>query len=462
MALTGALAAALAGCSLAPDYHVPALATPSVYKELPAGWQQARPAAAALPQAWWTAFADTVLDDLETRIEASNPSLAVAVARYDQARGQLGVARADLFPEIGVNGSAQRARVSGNRPIAVNGATTYDNYVVGSSLAYELDVFGRVRNAVRAGRADTQASAADVAGVRLGLQARLADAYFQLRGLDRRLALLDETVKAFQRAYDLTDARHRGGIASGLDTNRARAQLSAARAEIAATRSQRASYEHAIATLVGAPASSLTIAVAPLKVEPLDVPAGTPAALLQRRPDIDAAERRVAAANARIGVARAALFPSITLGASGGFQTTGPDLLSTASSFWALGPAQAVLTLIDGGARRARVRVARGEFAEAAAQYKETVLTAFQEVEDDLAAARELARQEADLADAAQAAARTRDLALVRYRDGASDYLEVVTAQTAALDAERALIDVRTFRLTTAVDTVRALGGPAG
>lgn len=453
---------ALAGCSLAPDYRTPQLAVPTAYKEVPAGWQAATPAAAPLPAAWWTAFGDPVLTGLEDRIEAANPSLAAAVARYDQALGQLGVSRSDLFPEIGVNASAQRARLSGNRPVAVSGTYVSNNYSVGASLSYELDLFGRVRNSIRSSRGLADASAADLAGVRLGLQTRLATTYYQLRGADARLGLLTATVKAFQRAYDLTDARHRGGIASGLDTNRARAQLSAARAEIAATRTQRAAFEHAIAALIGESASTFAVAVDTAAIPPPPgVPAGLPAALLQRRPDIDAAERRVYAANARIGVARAAMFPAITLGASGGYQTVGPSLFSTASSFWALGPAAAALTLFDGGARRSRVRIARGEFDETAASYKQTVLDAFREVEDDLAAARQQEVQERDLADAAQAAQRTADLATIRYRDGASDYLEVVTAQTAALDSTRALIDTKTQRLLTAVDTVRALGGPA-
>ena len=460
----GALAGlfALAGCNMAPHYATPPIATPAAYKELPAGWTVATPAA-ALPPSWWTVFADPTLSDLEGRIEAANPSLAAAVARYDQARGELGVSRSDLFPEIGVSGSAERARLSGNRPVAVGGAFTSNNYVLGASLSYELDLFGRVRNQVRSSRGLAQASAADVAGVRLGLQAQLASTYFQLRGADARLALLTDTVKAFQRAYDLTQARHAGGIASGLDTNRARTQLSAAKAEISATRSQRATFEHAIAVLVGEPASSFALAprVGPVQAPP-PLPAETPSTLLQRRPDIDAAERRVYAANARIGVARAAFFPLLTLGSSGGFQSVGPSLLATASSFWALGPAMAALTIFDGGARRSRVRIARGEFDEAAASYKSTVLTAFREVEDDYAAAANQVTQAADLTDATRAAERTRDLALIRYRDGASDYLEVVTAQTAALDAERALIELSTQRLTTAVDTVRALGGPPG
>ena len=453
----------LAGCSLAPDYHRPAVDTPAAFKEAPEGWTVAAPAADAPRAAWWEAFGDPVLNGLEARIEAGSPSLAAAVARYDEAVGSLHEARADLFPEIDVGGSAARERASGNRPLSTTGKpATYNDYKVGASLAYEVDLFGRVRNSIRAGRADAQASAADVAGVRLGLQTSLASAYFQLRGLDARITLLKQTVDAYQRAYELTETRHEGGVASGLDTSRARTQLATARAELSEVHADRAAFEHAIAVLVGEPASNFSLSSDPRLSSPPALPTGTPSTLLQRRPDIDAAERRVAAANARIGVARAAIFPSLSLGAGGGYETTGASLLHTASSFWALGPAAAALTVFDGGARASRVRISRAEFNEASATYKQTVLNAFREVEDDLARARDLQHEEGDQRDAASAAEQTRDLALSRYRDGASDYLEVVTAQTAALDAERALLDLHTRQLTTAVDGVRAIGGVSG
>ncbi|USI74875.1 efflux transporter outer membrane subunit [Sphingomonas morindae] len=457
-----ALAAALAGCSLAPRYAVPPTATPVAFKEVPPGWAMASPAAGAQPAAWWQAFGDPRLDALEAQLETANPSLAAALARYDQARGALREADAALAPQVSLGGSVGRQRVSGNRPIAVGGAATYTDYRIGPSASWEIDLFGRLRDQVRAGRAEVEASAADVAGTRLALQVSLASAYFEMRGLDARTRLLEETVAAFQRAYDLTDVRHQGGIASGLDTSRSRALLASARAELAAVHAARAAYEHAVAALVGVPASSFALAVDARQPAPPVFAAGTPSTLLQRRPDIDAAERRIAAANARIGVARAALFPVLSLGAGGGFETTGANLLSKASSYWALGPAALALPLFDGGARRARLRIARAQFEEAAAAYRQTVLTAFREVEDDFAQNRWLIDQVRDTEEAARAAERTRDLALVRYRDGASDYLEVVTAQTAALDAERALLQLRTQQITTAVDTVRALGGATG
>ncbi len=458
-ALAALVLVLLGGCSLAPDYHPPAVPAAEAYKEVPSGWTIAAPAADAPPAAWWQAFGDLTLDGLESRVEAGNQSLAASVARYDQAVAAVREARADLFPQVDATGSATRQRVSGNSPTATGRGATFNDYQIGGSLSWEIDLFGRVRNSIRANKGEAQASAADVAGVRLGLQTELAGDYFQLRGFDARERLLRATVDAYQKAYNLTDVRHQGGIASGLDTSRARTQLASAKSELDDIHAQRAAYEHAIAVLVGEPATTFAILADPRQITPPSFPTGTPSTLLQRRPDVDAAERRVYAANARIGVARAALFPSLSLGGGGGYESTGPNLLSAASSFWALGPASLALSIFDGGARAARVRIARGEFNEAAANYRQTVLTAFKEVEDDLATGRDLVTEERDQRDAAGAAETTLDLALTRYRDGASDYLEVVTAQTAALDTERSLLDLRTRRLTTSVDTVRALGG---
>lgn len=456
-ALTAIVAAALTGCSLAPPYSVPAAPTAPAYKEL-GKWQPAEVGVA--PGPWWSAFGDTVLDGLEARIESGSPDLAVAIARYDQARGQLRESQAVQLPSLDAGASAERARVSAGRPLG-NSAARYTDLRLGGSLAYEIDLFGRVRNSVRANAADAQASEQDVAAVRLGLQATLADYYFQMRGLDARAELLRQTVVAFERAFELTDTRHSGGIASGIDVSRSAALLSSARAELSAVAGDRAAFEHAIAALVGESPSSFSIPVAEIQRQPPAIPVGVPSTLLQRRPDIVAAERRVAAANARIGVARAALFPSLTLGATGGFEAGNSDILSAPNGFWALGPLSVALSIFDGGARRARVRISRAQYDEAAASYRSTVLAAFREVEDDLARAHSLAAQEQDQQAATRAAERTRDLALIRYRDGASDYLEVVTAQTAALDAQRSLLEVQSRRLQIAVDTVRAIGGTA-
>ncbi|MEG3177614.1 efflux transporter outer membrane subunit [Sphingomonas sp. RB3P16] len=455
-------ALALAGCSLAPAYHVPAIAVAPAYKE-GGPWQAA---GAAVPPAgkWWQAFGDPTLATLEERVESGNFDLAAAAARYAEATAVVGRSRAALFPQIGVGADVERTRVSAGRPLSPGPAATYNTVLVGPSLSYEIDLFGRLRNTLAASRAGAQASASDLAGVRLGLQAQLAATYFDMRGLDARILLLQQTVDTFTRAFTLTDTRHSGGIASGIDVSRAQAQLASARAELEAIRAERARDEHAIAVLVGESPSRFALAVDDRQIAPPAIPAALPSTLLERRPDILAAERRVAAANARIGVARAALYPNITLGAAGGFEAGSGNLLSAANSFWALGPLALAQTLFDGGARRADMRVSRAQFDEAAATYRQTVLGAFREVEDDLATARHLVDQERNQREAATAAERTRDLATTRYRDGAADYLEVTLAQTAALDAERALLTVRTQQLTVATDTVRALGGafPAG
>lgn len=461
--MRGASAAAaallLAGCSFAPNYAPPTVAAPAAFKEALTGWTAATPLDAAPRGDWWMIFGDPVLDGLEARIEGASPTLAAAVARYDAARAAAGEAAADLYPTVTASADAVRERTSARRPSA-NAAGRFTDATAGLSLAYELDLWGRVRNSVRSARANAEASAADLASVRLSLQASLADAYFRLRGLDAEAALLRETVAAYSKALELTQARHEGGASSGLDVNRAQTILSNARAQIADVANRRAATEHEIAALVGVLPSELSIAPVAAGIgAPPSVPVEAPATLVQRRPDVAAAERRIAAANAEIGVARAAFFPSLTLGAAAGFESSHGSLLAAPAGFWALGPLSAALDLFDGGRRRARVRISRAQYDEAAANYREAALTAFREVEDQLAAARLLAAEAADQNEAAAAASRTSDLALTRYREGASDYLEVVTAQTAALDAERAAIAVQTLRMQTAVALVRALGG---
>ncbi|UAK24757.1 efflux transporter outer membrane subunit [Sphingomonas nostoxanthinifaciens] len=461
--LAAATALSLSACSLAPAYHVPATVVPASYKE--AGpWVAASPMDAGPRGAWWTMFADPELSTLEERIERDSPTLAAALARYDQARALARQARADLFPQAGLGAQAERARSPATRPLSNGTASTYDFYSVGGSASYEVDLWGRIRNNIASQRANAQASAEDLANTRLALQSDLADAYFRLRGLDAQAELLRQTVSAYQRAFNLTDTRHSGGIGTGLDVNRARTILAEAQAQVNAVANARAAVEHSIAALVGVTPAAFSIQpIATMgQKDPPGVPLATPSVLLQRRPDIAAAERRVFGANARIGVARAAFFPSLTLGAGGGWETTGAALLSNPATYWALGPAQAALAILDGGRRAAQVRQARAAFDEAAANYRSTVLGAFQEVEDQLAAGRELGAQEQSQDEAATAAGRTQDLALTRYREGASDYLEVVTAQTEALTAQRSAIAVRTQRLQAAVALVRALGGGYG
>lgn len=450
----------LSGCSMAPGYHAPQTAAPASFKEIE-GWSVAVPRDAEGRGDWWLAFDDPVLADLEQRAAKVSPTLAAALARYDAARAAARAQEADLYPQADVNAQASRERLSAGRPLSTGGARRYDDYVVGGSIAYELDLWGRIRDQVRAAGAEAQASQADLASARLALQASVADAYFRLRGLDAQAGLLDQSVAAFSRAYDLTGRRHKGGIASGIDVNRARTVLGNARAQAAGVANQRAATEHEIAALVGELASDFRL---PAEVGPLDppgMPMATPSEMLQRRPDVAAAERRVFAANARIGAARAAFFPSLTLGAAGGWETTSGSLISTPNSFWALGPLSGLLTVFDGGRRAAQVKISRAEYEEVTADYRGTVLAAFRQVEDAIAAIRTLSDAAVAQKEAADAAERTRDIAMARYRDGASDYLEVVTAQTDALDAQRAYLSVQTQRMQASIALVRALGGGA-
>lgn len=453
-----ALALALGACSMAPDYHAPQTTLPAQFKEV-AGWTAAMPGDAQARGFWWSPYGDPVLDDLESRAEAASPTLAAALARYDQARAAVRGSQSDLYPQVEVDMGASRNKLSGDRPLSTGSAPKYSEYNLGGSIAYELDLWGRIRNTVAANQAEAQASEADLASARLSLQAAVADAYFRLRGLDAQAQLLDRSVAAFTRARDLIDTRHRGGIVSGIDVNRSRTVLGNAQAQVAAVANERAATEHELAALTGALASDFSVAADIRPLEPPALPIGTPSALLQRRPDIAAAERRVLAANAQIGVARAAYFPSLTLGASGGWQSTGGDLLSSPSTFWSLGPLSTLLNLFDGGRRKADVRISRARYEEITADYRDTVLTAFREVEDAIAATRHLSLQGQAQAQAAQAAQRTSDIAMSRYRDGASDYLDVVTAQTDALEAQRAYLSVQTQQMQASVAIVRAMGG---
>ena len=455
-----ALVLALAGCDFAPRYVPPPITPPAAYKEAGA-WAPAEPSDAQPRGAWWTSFQDPTLDRLEDAVPSANPTLKAALAAYDQARAFAAEARAGYLPTVSGfesntynRQSQERLFRGGNQP------NEEANNTLGAQVNYEVDLWGRLRNLVRSGEAAAQATAADLANAELGLQVELADDYVQLRGLDAQDRLLRNTVAAYTRAFDLTNARHIGGVASGLDVNRAQAQLSAAKGQINDVAAQRALYEHAIASLVGQPASSFAItpASAVARLVPQE-PAGAPSTLLERRPDIAAAERRAYAANRQIGVARAAFYPTVSIGAQGGWQNSGGnDLLTTPDTFWTLGP-QLALTLFDGGRRRAVVAASKAAFEIASADYRGTVLFAFQQVEDQLALSQHYGAEELDERTAVRAAQATTRLSLIRYREGATNYLDVVTAQTAELQAEQTLLALQTRRQQASVNLVRALGG---
>lgn len=455
-----AMLAALAGCAQAPPPTLPAVPVATVYKEPVA------PAASAAPDlqadGWWTLFGDAELNALQQRLQQNSPDLAAAVARWQQAQATNAQLRAAQGPSVSGALNVQTLRQSEKRPLRVLGPNSpdrYDSATLGLDLQYEIDFWGRVRSQVALGAAQDQAAQADLAFARLALQAQLADSYLALRGLDRDAMLLREAEASLARALDLVVQRHGAGIASGLDVARAQAQLEATRSQVRQSSAQRALLEHAIATLVGAAAPDFAIAPRSAEIALPAVPAGVPSTLLQRRPDIAAAERRVAAANASVGVARAAFFPTVTLGASGGLQTSDfSNFLRAPNLFWAVGPAVA-LSLFDGGRRQAEATRVQAVLDEAGERYRGVVLAAFQQVEDSLALLAQFsAAAEAERA-AMAAAQRSLDLATTRYREGAASYLEVVAAQTTTLQAQRSAQDLATRQRRASVQLVRALGG---
>jgi NodT family efflux transporter outer membrane factor (OMF) lipoprotein len=449
----------LSACSLAPVYKVPETPAPVAYKET-GHWVQASAEDTMPHGTWWELYSDATLNGLEGRIEGANPTLAQAVARYDAAEGYLAEAQSNLLPTLDIGGHADTDKQSANRPLrSASQPTYYGDDVAAASLYWDLDLWGRVKNEVAAGQYEAQSSFADLAAVRLSLQAQLADDYLQLRGLDSEIRLLNNTIAVYGKALDLTNDRHDKGIASGLDVGRAQTQFSDAQAQLSDFQASRALLEHAIASLVGQAASSFTITPADITFNVPNVPAGIPSTLLLRRPDVAAAERLVAATNASIGVARAAFYPDISLSALAGFQNTGNDSLFTApDAFWALGPSMA-LTLFDNGLHQGQLSVAKAANASAAAAYRGTVLKAFQDVEDNLTLLSRLAEEADAKSTSVAAATRTQDLALALYQNGALSFLDVVVAQTSALSAQEAALAIQTRRLEASVGLVRALGG---
>jgi NodT family efflux transporter outer membrane factor (OMF) lipoprotein len=454
-----ALTLTLGACSLAPPLKTPVIPTGDAYKEI-GPWTPAQPADRLPRDSWWTLYDSAELDDLQKQLITGNPTLAAALASYAQAKALSDQARAGLFPTLGVSGGVSRNRESANAPLRGPTTPTYFNSnSLSGSVSYELDLWGQIRNEVAAGEANAAASAADLENARLSLIAQLVGDYIQLRSLDRASAILDETVKTYTHALSVTQQRHDAGIAPGLDVSQAQTQLDAASSQAAQTLAQRALMEHAIAALLGVSASTFSIKPGIVAITLPQVPSGVPTTLLERRPDIAAAQRRMIAANANIGVARAAYFPSLTLGAQGGFQSTGfSNLVSAPSSFWAIGP-NALLSVFDGGLRRAQVAQARAEFDASAANYRGIVVTAFQQVEDSLATLNHYHDAAAEEKAAVDAAQRTLDLSMALYKQGAIDYLTVVTSQTALLQTQLEALNLDTLQLSASVDLIRALGG---
>ncbi|HZU63508.1 MAG TPA: efflux transporter outer membrane subunit [Novosphingobium sp.] len=458
---TGVLATSmLAGCNMAPAYRPPQLAMPAHFRESAGPWAPASPGRARIGAQWWQALGSAELDGLEARLLASSPDLAAALARHDIARAALTEARASALPQVDAGADITNNRQSANRPLRGSGQPDeYAADTVGAGASYELDLWGRVRNTVAAAHANADASADDLAAARLSLTATLAQTYIALVGTDRDCAILADAVAVYGRAADVTRHRFEEGIASGIDLGRADAQLASAQAALAEAQGQRARLEHAIATMVGTPASSFAIAPQAARLAVLPVPAALPSALLQDRPDVAAAERRMYAANRGIGVARAALYPQIDLIGGGGVQDTAlAGLMAAPNLFWSVGP-QISLPLFDGGKRRARVRQAQGEWRAASALYRGAVLGAIGEVEDGLAMSRQLTEASAAQERAAAASGSAASLAYGLYVKGAASLLDVVTAQTTALTAARLANQTYTRRLQTGVDLVRALGG---
>lgn len=443
----------LAACSVAPVYERPALpAMPAAFKEAGALWQPAQPADAIDRGDWWTLFQDDELNRLAAQVQLSNQNIAAAVAAYDQAQALVREQGAALLPSVNLTGSETR---SGGEGSARRGTTA--QAALGASWA--PDLWGRLGSTVSGARASAQASQADLASARLSAVGSLVAAYFQLREADAEIALLQEIDQAYQRSLQITRNRYEAGVAPASDVQQARTQLANAQADLATVRQNRARYEHAIAVLTGVPPGSFSLPPATWVARVPQVPAAVPSELLQRRPDIASAERAVAAANAQIGVQRAAYYPSLSLSASlGRTGSSVGDLFNAPGTLWSLGLSVAQ-TVFDGGAIAARVDEARAARDARAASYRQTVLTAFQGVEDQLTTIRTLQTQEPLRQEAVTAARLTETQLQNRYRAGQASYTDVVTAQIAALTARRTLLQLQVSRQLAAAALVQALGG---
>jgi len=427
------------------------------------GWKVARPNDDIARGPWWTIFEDPQLNALEEQVDVSNQTLAVAEAQLRSARAAITIARAALFPTVTAGASISGARQSLNRPGASNpSSATRADYLLPVDVPYEIDVWGRIRHNVEANIATAQATAADLETVRLSIHTELAFDYFILHGLDAQRQLLDLTVAAFEKALELTSNRYNQGVASRLEVLQALTQLENTRALAIDLGVQRTQFEHAIAILLGKPPAEFSIPPAPIGIQPPAIPVGLPSELLERRPDIASAERRVAAANEQIGIAQAAFYPTVTLRSTIGLESSSlTNLFSWPSAFWSFG-ASLLQTVFDAGRRKAVTAQAQAAYDATVATYRQTVLTAFQGVEDNLAALRILEEEAAQQEKVVQAAEAALTLAINRYKGGITTYLEVVVAQSVALNAEQTALALSTRRMTASVQLVKALGGGWG
>ena len=458
------LAAAIfwAGCSVGPNYKRPS--APSAAKwDVTDPWRESAPKDSVPKGQWWSVFNDEDLNKLEAQALAANQTLKVSIARLEQARATAAIQVATLFPTLSTTPSANRQRLSGNRP--TNGVpitlqpVTQNTFVVPFTVSYEVDLFGRRRRSIEAAEASYQANAADVENVRLLVTSQLAGDYFNLRELDSELQILTRTVEALQKGLDLVNSRHSGGVASGLDVAEEETLLNTTRTQAILLQQQRKQFEDAIAVLVGQPAPDFHLAPRVLNAEPPALDAGLPSDLLERRPDIAEAERQMAVANAQVGVAQAAYYPSLSLFGQGGWQAGDIAKLANASSaFWALG-ANVAQDILTGGARRAQVQFARAGYDANVASYRQTVLGAFQEVQDEITGLSVLIQAQQSQQEAVNSARRTLDISTSRYSGGLVSYLDVVTAQQNLLADEQQLAIIEGQRLVSSVLLVKALGG---
>ncbi|MFP3563757.1 efflux transporter outer membrane subunit [Paraburkholderia sp. SIMBA_030] len=458
LAVAAALATVLAGCAVGPDYKRPAAQIPASYKEAAPGWKVAQPADQQDRGDWWTIYEDPQLNTLQDKLNASNQTVAQFAAVYRQARALVGEARAAYFPTVGASAGATRSG-SGSSSTSSSSGRVSNSFNAQLDAIWEPDLWGSVSRSVNAQKAGQQSAAADLANARLSAQATLAQTYFSLRALDSTQKLLDETVAAYQRSLQLTQNQYAAGVAARSDVIQAQTQLQSAQAAAIDNGVQRAQDEHAIAVLIGEPASTFSIPPMPLTATPPAVPAQMPSAVLERRPDIASAERKAAAANEEIGVAIAAFFPTLTLSATGGFQSSVfSQLLTAPSRFWTLGP-QLAATIFDAGLRQAKTEAARAAYDQDVAAYRQTVLAAFQDVEDNLASQRILAQEIVVQQQAVESARQALAIVTNEYKAGTVGYVNVLTAQTIAFTAEQKLESIAGQRMVSSVGLVKALGG---